>query len=391
MSNKIGFLQHLSVRLSDKGVGTQATRNILSAERKYKLALSYFDQYEVARYRASWYRSRVVENLEKHLTDFEVQLSRNNFKVSWITDFALLSRELFNISNGGVIYRGSGDIFHENGFEEEIKKNNLEIRKVESGTQANVLLSELRFGIVETGSIVFDYQDISQEIARTRASINIVILPIDRLVVSLQEIELLASLRSTHRSGKSFPSNLVIQSQPLTETIVFIVDQNRTVLLEDSRIRQSLHCISCGLCTEVCPVSQWIGEEAYQSPYTGPIGAIRNSVQFPLQEYREQTTASTGCGRCDVICPVNIPLSEILSYKLKKDNELYASKAERLMYFLWRNGMEKRSKLEKGGSKVRNFMLRQFFRKVWGSEREFPQVASKSFYQQWMESRGKSI
>jgi L-lactate dehydrogenase complex protein LldF len=391
MSSKEPFIHQFSLRLQDKGLGSHAVRNIQTAERKFKLAVSYFEQYEVARYRASWYRSRVIENLEKHLTDFEAQLIKNNFKVSWITDFAQLSRELFSISAGKPIFRGAGDIFTESGFEEEIKKNNLEISRLETGTAGGIFLSEVRFGLVETGSLVFDNQDIKEEVARTKSEINIIIVPIDRLIYSLQELELLLSLRSTHYSGKSFPSHLSIHSQPNSETIVFLLDQNRSLLMEDSRIRQSLYCISCGLCTEVCPVSQWIGEDAYKSPYTGPIGSIRNSIQFSGTFYKEQTSASTNCGKCDVICPANIPLSDILSYKQKKENETEASKAERLMYFLWRNGMEKRSKLEKGGSKVRNFMLRQFFRKVWGSDRELPQVSQKSFYQQWMESRGKSV
>lgn len=384
------FHQKISTRLQDKGVGSFAMKNIQNSERKFKLAVSYFDHYETARHRASWYRSRVIENLEKYLTDFETQLVKNNFKVSWITDFALLSRELFQISNGKIIFRGSGEIFLEPGFDQEIKKNNLEIRRNDpTSVHQQVFVSELRFGVVETGSLVFDQQDLSEEISKVRAGVNIIILPVDRLILSLQELELLISMRSTHQQGHVYPSNLSIQSQAFTDTYVFILDQNRSVLMEDSRIRQSLYCISCGLCSEVCPVSQWIGEEAYQSPYSGPIGSIRNSIQLSEPDYREQSMATTGCGKCDIVCPVNIPLSEILSYKQRKENEYHAQKSERLMYFLWKNGMEKRSKLEKGGSKVRNFMIRQFFRKIWGYERELPQVATKSFYQLWMERRGK--
>jgi len=390
MSLKSTFHSKVSQRLEDKGVAKSAIDGVLASDRKFRLAVSYFEHYDIARYRASWYRSRVIENLEKNLTDFESQLIKNNFKVNWVTDFALLSREVFNICNGKTVYRGTGEVFLEPDFEEEIRKNNIEILKLESDFSDGILLSELRFGIVETGSLVFDNENINEQRCRSKASINIVILPIDKLIFSLQELELLLSLRSTHLNGLSFPSYLTIQTHPVSETIVFILDQNRTNLMEDNRIRQSLNCISCGLCSEVCPVSQWIGEEAYNSPYFGPLGAIRNSIQFGDKNFQEQTAATTHCGRCDTVCPVNIPLSEILSYKQKKENEIDASKAERLMYFLWKNGMEKRSKLEKGGSKLRNFMLRQFFRKAWGNERELPQVAQKSFYQQWMESRGKS-
>jgi L-lactate dehydrogenase complex protein LldF len=50
--------------------------------------------------------------------------------------------------------------------------------------------------------------------------------------------------------------------------------------------------------------------------------------------------------------------------------------------------MLKRSKLEKGGAKVKNFMLKQFFKKTWGDRRELPLIAAKSFNQIWKERRG---
>jgi L-lactate dehydrogenase complex protein LldF len=50
--------------------------------------------------------------------------------------------------------------------------------------------------------------------------------------------------------------------------------------------------------------------------------------------------------------------------------------------------MLKRSKMDKGGAKLKNFMLRQFFRKSWGERRELPGVAPKSFNQLWRERKG---
>ncbi|MFZ4613864.1 MAG: hypothetical protein ACOYNH_09300 [Bacteroidia bacterium] len=49
--------------------------------------------------------------------------------------------------------------------------------------------------------------------------------------------------------------------------------------------------------------------------------------------------------------------------------------------------MLKRSAMEKG-QKVKNFMLKQFFRKDWGNRRDFPEAVSKSFNQQWKERKG---
>jgi L-lactate dehydrogenase complex protein LldF len=50
--------------------------------------------------------------------------------------------------------------------------------------------------------------------------------------------------------------------------------------------------------------------------------------------------------------------------------------------------MMKRSNMDKGGAKLKNFMLRQFFRKSWGERRELPTVAQKTFNQMWKERKG---
>jgi L-lactate dehydrogenase complex protein LldF len=149
-----------------------------------------------------------------------------------------------------------------------------------------------------------------------------------------------------------------------------------------------LKCINCQACFEVCPVGQTIGDEAWQSPYKGPIGAIFNPKYLENEYYQDQVLATTSCGKCQDVCPVNIPLTEILHYSKQKFVLERPSKTEKLVYFFWKSGMEKRSKLEKGGSKLKNFMLRQFFRKSWGDQRNLPEVSAKSFNQLWKERKG---
>jgi L-lactate dehydrogenase complex protein LldF len=50
--------------------------------------------------------------------------------------------------------------------------------------------------------------------------------------------------------------------------------------------------------------------------------------------------------------------------------------------------MMKRKKMERGGAKMKNFMLKQFFKKTWGDRREMPVVARKSFNEIWKERTG---
>ena len=48
-----------------------------------------------------------------------------------------------------------------------------------------------------------------------------------------------------------------------------------------------------------------------------------------------------------------------------------------------KKGMLNRKLMNGGGSKIKNFMLRNFFRSSWGERRELPEVAPKSFNEMW--------
>jgi L-lactate dehydrogenase complex protein LldF len=89
------------------------------------------------------------------------------------------------------------------------------------------------------------------------------------------------------------------------------------------------------------------------------------------------------------VCPVNIDLHKLFLYNRKSQiSSGLTSKKENWTFYFWKNAMLKRSKMEKGGPTVKNFMLKQFFKKSWGDRREIPVIAPKSFNQIWRERKG---
>jgi len=77
-------------------------------------------------------------------------------------------------------------------------------------------------------------------------------------------------------------------------------------------MRQSLSCIRCGACLNVCPVYQSIGGHAYGSTYQGPIGAMLTPLLTSVSEAPEHAFASSLCGACYEVCPVKIQIPQIL-------------------------------------------------------------------------------
>ncbi len=105
-----------------------------------------------------------------------------------------------------------------------------------------------------------------------------------------------------------------------------------------------------------------------------------------MKEYKHLSYSSSLCGRCTEVCPVKIDLHKLLLYNRRDAvKEKLSTTTENITWVFWKKAMMKRSMMDKGGAMLKNFMLNQFFKKQWGSKRELPKVAPKSFNQLWKE------
>jgi L-lactate dehydrogenase complex protein LldF len=94
---------------------------------------------------------------------------------------------------------------------------------------------------------------------------------------------------------------------------VIFVDNRRTEVLA-SDCRDILRCIRCGACLNICPVYRQSGGHAYRSVYPGPVGAVLSPLLAgdKFKELADLPKASSLCGACNEVCPVNIPIPDLL-------------------------------------------------------------------------------
>ncbi len=99
-----------------------------------------------------------------------------------------------------------------------------------------------------------------------------------------------------------------------------LVDNGRTQVLADPIGRAALRCIRCSACLNNCPVYERVGGHAYGSVYPGPIGAILNTqLRGTASEIdRSLPFASSLCGACNDVCPVRIPITDLLVHERHK-------------------------------------------------------------------------
>jgi L-lactate dehydrogenase complex protein LldF len=143
---------------------------------------------------------------------------------------------------------------------------------------------------------------------------------IEKVVPNLADLAVFLRILARSASGQKMSSYVSFitgarregESDGASEFHLVLLDNGRTRILADEEKRESLYCLRCGACLNVCPVYQKIGGHAYGSVYSGPIGSIITPMMVGLERSKDLPFASSLCGACREICPVKINIPHML-------------------------------------------------------------------------------
>lgn len=264
---------------------------------------------------------------------------------------------------------------------------------------ADVGISGANFLIADSGSIAVTENEGNTRLCTTFPKIHIAIVGIEKMIPSIADLDLFWPLLSTHGTGQNLTVYNTILSGPRQanetdgpeEMYVVLLDNGRTNLLAQKDQRQALYCIRCGACLNACPVYKNIGGHTYETTYSGPIGSIITPHLKGMDEFKHLSYASSLCGKCSEVCPVKIDLHKLLLLNRRDSvKENLNPIKEKWGWALWKKGMLSRKLTDYFGGKSKNFLLKFLFKNTWGHFREMPEVAPKSFSQQWQEKQADS-
>jgi len=265
---------------------------------------------------------------------------------------------------------------------------------------ADVGITGANLLVAKAGSAIVVTNEGNADLTMTLPRVHIVLTSIEKVVPTLDDAWVLLRLLARSATGQEFTAYTTLVTGPRRtgdidgpeECHVVLVDNGRSELL-GSRMREVLRCIRCGACMNHCPVYCSVGGHAYGSIYAGPIGAVLSPALVGPHAAGELAQASTFCGRCEQVCPVEIPLVTLMRQwrevsfgdarpgRSKTLLRVWAFLAQRsrLYHAATRAGAALLHALARG----RGAISRLPFADAWTRYRDLPAPQGQTFQAQW--------
>lgn len=183
---------------------------------------------------------------------------------------------------------------------------------------ADIGVSGVNFGVAETGALCIVTNEGNGRMVTTIPPVHIALMGMERIVPNLDDLALMLSLLPRSATGQKLTVYTQLLREPFAgQTRHLIVLDNGRTRLRNSPLKESLYCIRCGACLNACPVFRELGGHAYIgkdnsiAPYPGPIGSVI-SPGLMGENFVHLAQASSLCGACKDVCPVDIDLPKML-------------------------------------------------------------------------------
>jgi L-lactate dehydrogenase complex protein LldF len=259
-------------------------------------------------------------------------------------------------------------------------------------TTAQVGVTGANFLIADIGGVSVTENEGNGLMSTAFPKVHVVIAGIEKIIPEMKQLGLFYPLLAAHGTGQQITAYNTIFTGPRTKDevdgpekmVVILLDNGRTDVYRDDEAYEALACIRCGACLNGCPVYKTIGGYTYDTTYSGPIGSVLTPFLRGFKDFSHLSFASTLCGKCVEVCPVKIPLTDILlSNRRKTVEQNLRPKTEKLLMKGFTLISSKRLGFEIVPGTLKTCATFPFNYIGWGPTRSMPIFAQKSFSKQY--------
>ena len=283
--------------------------------------------------------------------------------------------------------------------------------------EADLGISGANFVVAETGTLVIITNEGNGRLCTSAPRMHIGITGMEKVIPSMQDLATFLRILPRSATGQRISSYVSMITGPRRdddedgpeEFHLILVDNGRSRMLRDPKLREALYCIRCGACLNICPVYQRVGGHAYGWVYPGPIGAVISPILTGLKESKTLPQASSLCGACREACPIKINIPRMLlelrhrTAESEDSEERASTVSERFLARTYARLMRSPGRMAfaarmgrlaqklvpgmpKRGGWIRRAPLPLLSR--WTRARDLPQLPSKSFRDIWRDELG---
>ncbi|KHT62733.1 amino acid dehydrogenase [Photobacterium gaetbulicola] len=270
--------------------------------------------------------------------------------------------------------------------------------------QADIGITGCNFAVAESGTVTLVTNEGNARLATSLPKTHIAVMGMERIVPTFEELDIVISLLCRSAVGLPLTGYVTALTGPREndqldgpeEFHLVIVDNGRSDIL-GSEFKDILRCVRCAACVNTCPAYRHIGGQSYGSIYSGPIGAVLSPLLGGYEDFKELPYACSLCRACHDVCPVKIPLSDLLlKHRQKMAEQGLTPLSERLSVatfniinarpLLWDKTVKVGATLASGLIRKGKLPLQVGAIGEWAQARDLPQPDGPSF-RSWFKNR----
>ena len=262
--------------------------------------------------------------------------------------------------------------------------------------EADVGITGANFLVAETGQISITENEGNARLTAALPRVHVALAGIEKCVERLDDLAVLLPMLATAGTGQPLTCYNTLYGGPRApgecdgpqEMHIVLLDNGRAAILADPEQRDSLQCIRCGACLNVCPIFKNVGGFTYGTTYQGPIGSVITPHLRGLGDWNHLSQASSLCGACTDACPVRIDIHHHLLHNRRNAVRAAPNRLERIGHRMFAAVAARPRLFATGGALFRRSLwflkkLRLPLLRDWIASRDLPQAPARSFRDQW--------
>ena len=194
---------------------------------------------------------------------------------------------------------------------------------------ADVGMTGANFITADTGTLALVTSEGNARKTAVVPDTHVAVAGVEKIVPTVEDLSPFIELIGKSGTGQDITSYVSLLTPPVdSPTVEFasadtpitagetdrdfhlvLIDNGRLAMREDDQLRETLYCIRCSACSNVCANFQHVGGHGFGGEtYSGGIGTGWEAGVEGLETAAEFNDLCTGCSRCTTACPVEIDI-----------------------------------------------------------------------------------